>query len=117
MTSPSISTWQHIDDAECRRATRVLELVGRRWSGAIMLSIARGTERFSEIAASVQDLSDRMLSLRLKELEEAGLVDRIVRPTTPVSVHYKLTARGRDLMSSLQPIAGYAHRWEPPLDE
>ena len=82
-----------------------------------MLAIARGTERFGEIAASVEGLSDRMLSLRLRELEGAGLVDRIVRPTTPVSVLYRLTPRGRDLLSSLQPIAGYAHRWEPPLND
>jgi DNA-binding HxlR family transcriptional regulator len=53
-----------------------------------------------------------MLALRLRELEQAGLVDRVIVPTMPVSIRYQLTPQGRDLLTSLQPIAGYAHRWK-----
>ena len=59
----------------------------------------------TEVLVSVAGLSDRMLAVRLKELERAGLVDRVVEPTTPVTVRYGLTARGRELMEALQPLA------------
>ncbi len=104
--------WETIDDEMCRRATSVVEAVGRRWSSAILLAIARGASRFSEITASVDGLSDRMLAVRLRELEHLGLTDRLVEPTTPVTVRYQLTARGRDLLASLQPLVDYGQRWE-----
>ncbi|GAA4168984.1 helix-turn-helix domain-containing protein [Gryllotalpicola koreensis] len=104
--------WEQIDDEECRRATGIVELIGRRWSSAIMLAMARGAERFSELLASVIGLSDRMLALRLKELEHAGLIDRVVEPTTPVTVRYLLTAQGRDLLTALQPLVRYGQTWE-----
>jgi DNA-binding HxlR family transcriptional regulator len=104
--------WELIDDDLCRLATGVVELVGRRWSSAILLALARGAERFGEVLGMVAGLSDRMLALRLRELEHAGLVDRIVEPTTPVTIRYRLTARGRDLLASLQPLARYGQRWE-----
>lgn len=91
----------------------MLEIVGKRWSSAILLALARGAERFSDITASIRDLSSRMLALRLRELEQAGLIDRVILHTMPVSVRYQLTAQGRDLLNSLQPIAGYAGRWAP----
>jgi len=104
--------WELINDEECRRATAIVERVGRRWNSAILLALARGATRFSEMIARVDGLSDRMLAARLKELEQMGLVDRIVEPTTPVSVRYRLTERGRDLLASLQPLAAYGQRWE-----
>lgn len=107
----------HIDDAECRRVAGVMELVGRRWSGGILLALGRGAQRFSEIGAAVDGLSSRMLTVRLRELAEAGLVERVVTPTTPVSVRYVLTPRGRELLVSLQPLARYAQRWEPEVEE
>jgi DNA-binding HxlR family transcriptional regulator len=112
VTSAAASPWQRVDDEECRQAARVLEIVGKRWSSGILLAMARGAERFTDIAASVLDLSARMLALRLRELEQAGLVDRVIVPTMPVSIRYQLTPQGRDLLTSLQPIAGYAHRWK-----
>ncbi len=112
MTTTELSEWNRIDDEECRQAAHVLEVVGRRWSSGILLAIARGAERFSDITRSVRDLSARMLAVRLRELEQTGLVERAIIPTMPVSVRYHLTDQGRDLLASLQPIAGYAHRWE-----
>jgi DNA-binding HxlR family transcriptional regulator len=104
--------WELINDDECRRASAIVERVGRRWNSAILLALARGATRFSEIIARVDGLSDRMLAARLKELEQMGLVDRIVEPTTPVSVRYRLTERGRELLASLQPLVRYGLRWE-----
>jgi DNA-binding HxlR family transcriptional regulator len=76
-----------------------------------------GAERFTDIEHRVQGLSGRMLSVRLRDLESAGLIERQVEPTTPVTVRYRLTERGTDLLRSLQPMAHYARRWEPPIDE
>ncbi|MCR6647248.1 MAG: helix-turn-helix transcriptional regulator [Cellulomonas sp.] len=114
-TSPGIDVHAPllpIDDDACRSASHVLELVGRRWSSSILFALGRGAHRFTQIQASVIGLSDRMLSVRLKELERAELVARVVEPTTPVSVRYELTPRGRDLIEAMQPLVRYGHRWE-----
>lgn len=111
MSRAKLEQWQQIDDEDCQRAARVIEAVGRRWSSAILLALARGAERFTEIEALVRGISSRMLAVRLRELESADLVERIITPTMPVSVRYQLTAQGRDLLAALQPIAGYAARW------
>lgn len=106
-----IPVWQRIDDEACRRATDAFELIGRRWSSGILLAIGRGAHRFREIVLMVEGLSDRMLTVRLKELEQAGLVARVVVPSTPVLVRYELTARGRELLDSMQPLIEYGQRW------
>lgn len=110
------TTWTHIEEDKCRSFTASVELVGKRWNSGILLAITRGAERFSEIVAGVTGLSDRLLAQRLKELEGAGLVDRIVIPTTPVQVRYRLTDRGDDLMRALQPLVAYGARWSEPAD-
>jgi len=103
-----------IDDAACRRFLSSVELVGKRWSSGVLLAIARGATRFTEIVATVPGLSDRLLAQRLKELEESGLVRREVIATTPVQIRYALTEAGLDLMQSLQPLAAWGHRWGTP---
>src|ERR671920_2015107 len=81
----------------CPRYHHAIELIGRRWSGAILQVMRGGVVRFSDLAAAIPGLSDRMLSERLKELEAAGLIERRVIPETPVRVEYRLTARGQAL--------------------
>jgi DNA-binding HxlR family transcriptional regulator len=103
---------QHIDDEECRRFQSSVELIGKRWSSGILIAIARGATRFSDITAAVPGLSDRLLSQRAKELELLGLLERQVIASTPVQVRYQLTARGFDLMKSLQPLVAYGKRWD-----
>ena len=93
-----------IDEEECRGFQTAIEVVGRRWSGAILLALARGAGRFSDVLRLVDGLSDRLLSQRLKELEAEGLITRTVVPTTPVQIRYGLTERGRDLIVALQPL-------------
>jgi DNA-binding HxlR family transcriptional regulator len=96
-----------LNEEECRGFQKAVELVGRRWTGAILLALSRGAGRFGEILALVDGLSDRLLSQRLKELEAEGLVVRTVVPTTPVQVRYELSGRGRELMIALQPLVNW----------
>ncbi len=103
---------EHSDEIACRRASRALEVVGEKWSPGILVALARGATRFTAIAAAAGGVSARMLTVRLKQLEGAGLVSRTVIPTTPVSVRYELTPRGRELVAALQPLTGYVHRWD-----
>jgi DNA-binding HxlR family transcriptional regulator len=97
----------------CPHFHRAVELVGKRWTGAILyvLMHAERPLRFSEIGHAVPDLSDRLLSERMKELERCGIVDRKVAATSPVRVEYALTDRGRDLQSALAELKGWADRW------
>ena len=112
-TNRTLTGWETVDDEQCRRATSIVEVIGRRWSSGILLAMSRGATRFTEIVVTVEGLSDRMLAVRLKELEHAGLIDRVVEPTTPVTVRYRLSSRGSDLLASLQPLQEYGQRWEP----
>ena len=71
-----------------------VELVGRRWTGAILRVLMDGPLRFSEIAQAVPELSDRLLSERMKELEARGIVERNVIPGPPLRVEYQLSPHG-----------------------
>jgi DNA-binding HxlR family transcriptional regulator len=108
--------WEHIDDDQCHLFQASVELIGRRWSSAILLAMARGACRFSELRACVPGLSDRMLAQRLRELETAGLVRRQVTPTMPVQVSYRLTQSGSELMAALQPLVRWGLRWHGQQD-
>lgn len=99
-----------INDAECRLFREAAELAGKKWTAAILLALARGAERFSELSASIDGISDRLLSARLRELEAQRLVERIVVPSTPVQIRYKLTASGSELIRILHPLVQWAKR-------
>lgn len=101
-----------IDDAECRLFREAAELAGRKWTAAILLALARGAERFSELHASVDGISDRLLAARLRELETQGLLTRTVIPSTPVQIRYALTDSGAELIAILQPLVRWAKRSE-----
>lgn len=88
----------------------MLDIVGRRWTGAVLLACTRGASRFSEIRRMVTGISDRLLSQRLKELESLGLIDREVVPTTPVQILYRPTARAEELVAALQPLVAWGAR-------
>lgn len=91
---------------------RAVELIGRRWTGAILeILIQGGSLRFSQIASAVADLSDRMLSDRLKELESYGLVKRTVHPGPPLRVEYALTRKGEELGPALAELKRWARAW------
>lgn len=89
-----------------------IELVGKRWSGAIVSALTEGPMRFGELAKAVPGLSDRLLSQRLRELEDAGVVQREVEPGTPVKVSYSLTEKGADLRPAISELRAWARRWK-----
>jgi DNA-binding HxlR family transcriptional regulator len=88
-----------------------VELVGRRWTGAILRVLMDGPLRFSEIAQAVPELSDRLLSERMKELEARGIVERNVIPGPPLRVEYGLSKMGRELEPALSELHRWANRW------
>ncbi|OFX15076.1 MAG: HxlR family transcriptional regulator [Armatimonadetes bacterium RBG_19FT_COMBO_69_19] len=104
-------------DQVCARFHQAIELIGKRWTGAVLRVLMSGPRRFTEILAAVPDLHDRLLSERLKELEAEGLVDRRVYPETPVRIEYALTSKGRGLERVLSEIERWAHRWLPAPKE
>jgi len=93
---------------------QAVELIGRRWTGAIIRAMQSGCTRFSDIGHAIPGLSDRLLSERLKELEAEGIVTRSVYPETPVRIEYQLTEKGRDLDAVLDAISGWSQRWLEP---
>src|SRR5688500_20227879 len=86
-----------IEAAFCPVFHRAVELIGRRWTGAIVRALLAGASRFSELTESIPELSDRMLSERLKELEAERIVARTVIPATPDRIEYHRTEKGRAL--------------------
>ena len=97
--------------AAARCYHEAVELIGRRWTGAIVAVLLASPRplRFSEIGAAVPDLSDRLLSERMKELEERGLVVRHVDPGPPVRVTYAASEMGRDLEPALEQVGAAGH--------
>lgn len=97
----------------CARFHRASELIGKRWTGAILYVLLKSGCRFATLRAAVPGITDRMLSERLQELEDEGIVARTVVPATPVRVEYALTRKGRELAAAIDAIAGWAERWIP----
>jgi len=95
----------------CPRFHRAVELIGKRWTGAILRGLMAGPARFNAIASAIPDMSDRMLSERLRELEHEGIITRVVYPETPVRVEYELTDKGRALDQTFCAIARWAETW------
>jgi DNA-binding HxlR family transcriptional regulator len=95
----------------CPLYHEAVELVGRRWTGAILRVLMDGPLRFSQIAQSVPELSDRLLSERMKELEARGIVERTVIPGPPLRVEYELSRMGRELEPALVELQVWANRW------
>jgi DNA-binding HxlR family transcriptional regulator len=102
------------EHAVCPLFHHAIEVLGRRWSGAIiMVLVRRGTCRFNELLAGIPGMSDRLLSERLRELEAEGVVVRTVEPGPPVRVAYTLTDAGRALEPAIAALATWAERWVP----
>jgi DNA-binding HxlR family transcriptional regulator len=95
----------------CSSYHQAVELVGKRWTGAILFVLLDGPTRFSEFKQLVPDLSDRLLSERMKELEAEGIVERRVIDDTPVRVEYVLTDKGRALEPAVLALKRWARSW------
>lgn len=95
----------------CARFHKAVELIGRRWSGAIIQILLNRPSRYAELRSAIPDITDRMLSERLRELEDEQIVARTVVPETPVRVEYALTPKGRALAPTLAALGQWAEKW------
>jgi DNA-binding HxlR family transcriptional regulator len=95
----------------CPHFHAAIELIGKRWTGAILCALIEGPRRYAELGKAVPGLSDRLLSQRLRELETEGLVEREVEAGSPVRVTYSLTERGVGLEPAIRELHSWANRW------
>jgi DNA-binding HxlR family transcriptional regulator len=100
-------------EAMCPRFHYAVELVGARWSGAILRGLLDGRHRYSELKALIPSVSDTMLAQRLRELESGGLVERRVVTDGPVRAEYHLTPKGEALAPVIEALKTWAHAWVP----
>lgn len=102
----------------CPRYEKAIQLLGKRWTGLLIDALLRGPQRFCNLTTTVEGLSDRVLSDRLRELEVEGIVERIVYPHIPVRVEYQLTEKGRALAPVIEAIHMWATQWvEMPRED
>ncbi|MBB3109510.1 DNA-binding HxlR family transcriptional regulator [Paenibacillus phyllosphaerae] len=88
-------------------------MLSKRWTSFIVFQLLNGPMRFVQIEQSLPNLSGKVLSDRLKELEAEGIVSRNVYPETPVRIEYSLTDKGRALTPILQEIGKWSSEWLP----
>jgi len=98
----------------CPRFQVAVDLLGRRWTTLVLHVLLHGPARFGELATTLQVVSERMLSERLKELEDAGVVERRVLSGPPVGVEYRLTRKGEALGRVLRGLERWADEWVDP---
>jgi DNA-binding HxlR family transcriptional regulator len=96
----------------CPEFHEAVELVGKRWTGAILWALIERPHYFAELTATIPGLSDKLLSQRLRELEEEGIVERSVHPGSPARVSYALTEKGNDLRPAIAEVRDWARRWK-----
>jgi DNA-binding HxlR family transcriptional regulator len=98
-------------EIQCDEAlTRVFSILGKRWSGLILGTLLQRSARFGELARAIDGITESMLSARLGELQEAGLVEREVLEGPPLATVYRLTLAGRELEPALLALARWAER-------
>ncbi len=100
----------------CRPVTDVLSLIGDKWTVLIVMLLADGPRRFNELKRMVNGISQRMLTLTLRNLEREGLVNRTVFPTVPPRVEYELTALGQSLKEPVAALGQWAHANQLQMD-
>ncbi|MDT9023366.1 MULTISPECIES: helix-turn-helix domain-containing protein [Rossellomorea] len=95
----------------CPKYAAAFELLGKRWIGMIIKVLFEGTCRFKDINSEIPNISQKVLTDRLKELEENGIVYREVLDEKPVKVLYSLTKKGRELEPVMEAVQGWAVKW------
>lgn len=95
----------------CQHFQRAAELIGRRWNPQLVRMLLSGAVRYTDLKVGIPQISDHLLSERLKELEADGIVSREVTPSTPVRIEYRLTERGQDLAGVIGELGAWAERW------
>jgi DNA-binding HxlR family transcriptional regulator len=97
-----------VDERLCPKVEAAFALLAKKWAGLIVFMLCEGEQHFNQLKDSIPSLSSRLLALRMRELEEAGLVERRVSGDSPVRVTYKLNKKGEELASILDGIAEWA---------
>lgn len=95
----------------CPRYEAAMELLGKKWTGLIIRVLLGGPRRFKDIKEQIPEMSDRVLSERMKELEDAQILVRNVYPETPVRIEYELTDKGKCLEPVIQEIQQWGEKW------
>ena len=114
------STLEHFTDALpeieqltefCPQYHRAMDIIGKKWTGSILRVLMHGTHRYNEILLAIPGISDRLLTERLRDLEEEGLVARHIASISPVRVEYELTKAGQELDMAVRFISVWAAKW------
>jgi DNA-binding HxlR family transcriptional regulator len=95
----------------CPRYEASMELLGKKWTGLIIRVLLGGPRRFKDIKEQIPEMSDRVLSERMKELEDAQILIRKVFPETPVRIEYELTPKGKSLEPVIKAIQQWGESW------
>jgi DNA-binding HxlR family transcriptional regulator len=95
----------------CPKYESAAELICKKWTGLIIRVLMGGPKRFKDIKEQIPDMSDKMLTDRMKELEASGIVVRKVYPEMPVRIEYELTEKGRDMKNVIESIQQWGDRW------
>jgi DNA-binding HxlR family transcriptional regulator len=99
------------ESGDCPSYHSAIELIGKRWNGVILRRLGGGALRFSELRSAIPGITDTMLTQRLRELEDAGIVNREVVNTRPVDIRYGLTEVGNSLSPILDAVANWSNQW------
>ncbi|QJD84110.1 winged helix-turn-helix transcriptional regulator [Cohnella herbarum] len=95
----------------CPKYESAAELLGKKWTGLIIRVMLGGPKRFKDIKEQIPEMSDKMLTDRMKELEAAGILTRTVYPEMPVRIEYELTEKGRQLEEVIHSIQNWGEQW------
>lgn len=95
----------------CPRFEKAFQLLGKRWVGVIIRVLSNGPMRFNEMAELIPHISQKVLSERLKELEDQGILVREVYPESPVRIEYRLTEKGEAIKPVLDEVQNWADKW------
>lgn len=95
----------------CPKFESAFELIGKRWTGLIIRVLLTGPKRFKDMTEIITNVSSKVLTERLKELESAGIITRVVYPEMPVRIEYCLSEKGQDLLPVLDELQKWADKW------
>jgi DNA-binding HxlR family transcriptional regulator len=113
VTDPSQHNLTH---SECQRVGQVLARIGDKWTVLVINELGDGSQRFNALQRAIAGVSQRMLTLTLKNLERDGLVSRTVTPSVPPRVDYALTDLGRSMLVPVRALGQWAQGHIPEMD-
>lgn len=96
------------EDADCRAVREILDRIADKWSLYIFVALKDGPVRFNALRRQIDGISQRMLTITLRQLERDGLISRTLFPTIPLRVDYALTAVGRSLLAPVMALVTWA---------